>query len=98
MFVSYGRRLAEGLSNLISAYGANFVVIGGSGSNYFPFYGPSMREHLLEIQDCFPIPIVGAQLGADGGAIGAALLGRDIRANTTTRADVDRLGPRSMGD
>jgi glucokinase len=77
MFANYGRRLADGLSNLIAAYGANFVVIGGSGSNYLPSYGPALREHLLEIQDCFPIPIVGAQLGEDGGAIGAALLGRD---------------------
>jgi glucokinase len=89
MFTNYGRRLAEGLSNLISAYGANFVVIGGSGSNYLPFYGPAMREHLLEIQDCFPIPIVGAQLGADGGAIGAALLGRQARSIKTVHADVD---------
>jgi glucokinase len=77
MFANYGRRLGEGLSNLIAAYGPNFVVVGGSGSNYLPSYGPALREHLLEIEDCSPIPIVGAQLGEDGGAIGAALLGRD---------------------
>ena len=74
MFASYGHSLGEGLLTLISAYGPDRVIIGGSGSNYLDGYEPALRQSLEQITGIDAGMIFASELGEYGGAIGASLV------------------------
>ncbi|MDJ0356398.1 ROK family protein [Paenarthrobacter sp. PH39-S1] len=76
LFNAYGRRIADGLADLLTVYRSAAVVLGGSGASYYRAYGHSLEARLGELKTYASVPpIFISQAGDLGGAIGAALLG-----------------------
>jgi len=66
----YGKHLATGLTNIIAMWDPQIVVIGGSISNKWDLFSPSMFDSLND-QALFEVPkVVRSTLGDDNGLLG----------------------------
>lgn len=77
VFVDLGKVLGVGISNIISLFDPEIVVIGGGAaesSNLFLSELKATVKELVSNQDASDIKIVISKLGKQAGAIGAALL------------------------
>lgn len=63
--------LAFGITNVVSLLNPHIVVIGGGVSNVGDFFIEAIQQRVSELIP-FPIKVVGATLGEDAGALGAA--------------------------
>ena len=76
MFADYGRGIAEGLSDLLTVYRSDCVVLGGSGATYFTAFKDALLGRMGEISTFAAVPpVMVSQAGDLGGAEGAAILG-----------------------
>ncbi len=76
VFDDYGRGLAEGLTDLLTVYRSDCVVLGGGGASYFPVFGSALLDRMRELNTYASAPPVLVSQAADlGGAEGAAVLG-----------------------
>ena len=74
---TYGRRVAEGLASLLTAYGPDLVVLGGSAAAYLDLFRPALTDELDRLVPWVPrSPVVASALDDFGGAVGAAALAR----------------------
>ena len=74
-FEDYGHGIADGLGTLLAVYGADLVVIGGSGANYVDLCRAGVEAALAQLNGWIPAyRIVITQLDDYGGAIGGAEL------------------------
>ncbi|NEM90871.1 ROK family protein [Galbitalea soli] len=75
VFDDYGRRLAAGAATLLTVFRPQILILGGSGSTYFPHFERALHDALAEVTGAYPTPrIAVAEFGEYGGAIGAAVL------------------------
>jgi glucokinase len=74
-FHAYGSSIAAGLATLLTLYGPDLVVIGGSAARHLPLYRKAIHEALATLGRWIPSQqIVGTRLNDYGGAIGGAHL------------------------
>ena len=82
-FDDYGTGIAAGLATLLTLYGPDLVVIGGSAARHLPLYQNAISESLATLGTWIPKhEVVRTQLDDYGGAIGGARL-----ALTAVQAD-----------
>lgn len=75
IFCDYGISIAAGLATLLTLYGPDLVVIGGSAARHLPHYLNAITETLATLGTWIPEhEIVATQLDDYGGAIGGACL------------------------
>lgn len=75
VFADYGRRVALGLSTLLTVHRPDVVVLGGSGAEQFALVEPGLLAGLAGRPAYYaPFSLRPAALGDLGGAIGAACL------------------------
>ncbi len=81
MFRQFGWWAALGIANLVNLLDPEIVVVGGgladAGDLVLAPIRAAFRELVLAAEHRPEVPIVPAVLGADAGAIGAALVGFD---------------------
>ncbi len=74
---AYGRRVAEGLASLLTVYGPDLVVLGGSAAAYLDLFRVALTDELDRLVPWAPrTPVVASTLDDFGGAVGAAALAR----------------------
>ena len=74
-FHDYGTTIAAGLATLLTLYGPDLVVIGGSAARHLPLYREAIRDALAALGRWIPSHrVVGTRLNDYGGAIGGAHL------------------------
>lgn len=74
-FHDYGTSIAAGLGTLLTLYGPELVVIGGSAARHLPLYRKAILDSLAALGRWIPSPqVVGTRLNDYGGAIGGAHL------------------------
>lgn len=74
-FADYGRAVADGLATLLTLYGPDLVVVGGSAARHLPLYAGPMSEAIAALGGWVPRHrIVATGLDDYGGAIGGARL------------------------
>lgn len=79
-FHDYGIAVAAGLGTLLTLYGPDLVVIGGSAARHLPLYRDAIRDALAALGRWIPHhQVVGTQLDDYGGAIGGARIALDAR-------------------
>ncbi len=75
VFDGYGRAVAEGLASVVTAYGPELVVLGGSAAAYVDLFGPALLDETARLVPWVPETVVVASTLDDfGGAVGAAFL------------------------
>lgn len=73
LFATYGRAVADGLATLVTLYGPNMVVLGGSAAAYLPYYQDAIQSTMAQLGRWVPtVNIVATELNDYGGAIGGA--------------------------
>ncbi|GAA2795563.1 ROK family protein [Crossiella cryophila] len=78
-FREHGTRIAAGLATLLSLYGPDLVVLGGSAARYLPLFRPGIHSALDALGDWGPEPeIVRTRLDDYGGALGGAHLAATV--------------------
>lgn len=71
----YGRAVAEGLSSLVTAYGPDLVVLGGSAAQHLGLFRTALAAELDRLAPWVPrTSVVASTLDDFGGAVGAAAL------------------------
>ncbi|MCW2817254.1 MAG: hypothetical protein JWR42_41 [Marmoricola sp.] len=74
VFVAYGYAVAEGLSSVITAYGPDLVVLGGSAAAYLDLFRGPIDTELARLSPWVPrTTLVASTLDDFGGAVGAAI-------------------------
>lgn len=85
VFADYGRAVADGLATLLTLYGPDLVVIGGSAAQHWSLYAGPMSQAIAALGPWIPRhQIVATRLDDYGGAIGGARLA--VAALTAPRA------------
>lgn len=104
VFHDYGTAVAEGLATLLTLYGPDLVVIGGSAARHLPLYREALAGSLAGLGSWIPEhEVVGTRLDDYGGAIGGACLARaastapDPAAGGKSSGNSSIIGARSSG-
>ncbi|WP_434621358.1 ROK family protein [Arthrobacter sp. A5] len=65
LFTAYGRRIVDGLADLLTVYRSAAVVLGGTGSSYYRAYGHALESRLRELNTYAAVPPVGGSQAGD---------------------------------
>jgi glucokinase len=76
-FTTYGERVGAGVATLVTVFGPDRVVLGGSSAQYLDLFRAGV-DLALRRRGSFhhPVSVVAAELGPQSGAIGAASMAR----------------------